>query len=56
MPKGNGNGNIIKTSAAPKIVKEAAFQNSGGPVKSFGPGHQFAEPMGSVKSKKKVKR
>lgn len=49
-------GNIIKTSPAPSVVKAAVFQNSGGPVKSFEPGFQFATPMGSAKAKKKVKR
>lgn len=51
-----GNGNIIKTEKPPSIVKDAAFNNSGGPVKTFGPGYQFAENMDGVKGKKKVKR
>ena len=46
---------VIKTTK-PKIPREAAMQNSAGPVKSFEPGFQFAEPMGNAKSKKKIKR
>lgn len=49
-------GNIIKTEAAPSIVKAAVFNNSGGPIKSFEPGFQFGESIASAKSKKKVKR
>lgn len=47
---------IIKTSSSPSIVKQAVFQGSGGPIKSFEPGFQFANSMESAKSKKKIRR